>query len=231
MTSISSIGPSVAGYNYTLTCTATLIKGMSGAPNIWWTDVDGQLVSSSGDIVLYDPLTTGLTTTLTLYFDPIRLMNGGMYICMASVQSLALTAPLNSSTSHVINVLLSKPYVPVYAKMNLLLKFIHCYLTTPLVAYPITVTITDVTSPDRGTKYVPGSSVQLQCLADSRFAPVVTIWNSTCNGSCFVLQQTAQEVIMTDVLHSADSGNHSCAVIDDVGNTGHATIEMNVVGE
>ena len=109
--------------------------------------------------------------------------------------------------------------------------FIPCHLTTPLVAYPITVTIIDITSPDRGTEYVPGSSVQLQCLADSRFAPVVTTWNSTCNGSCFVLQQTAQEVIMTDVLHSADSGNHSCAVTDDVGNTGHATIKMNVVGE
>ena len=111
MTSISSIGPSVAGYNYTLTCTVTLIEGMSGAPNIWWTDADGQLVSSSGDIILYDPLTTGRTTTLTLYFDPIRMTDGGMYICMASVPSLALTAPQNSSTNHVINVLLSKSYV------------------------------------------------------------------------------------------------------------------------
>ena len=109
-----------------------------------------------------------------------------------------------------------------------------CYLlnfTPPLAAYPITVTITDITNPDQGTEYTPGLSVQLQCLADSRFAPVVTTWNSTCNGSCFVLQQTGQQVIRTDVLHSADSGNHSCTVTDDVGNIGHTTYEMHVVGE
>ena len=91
--------------------------------------------------------------------------------------------------------------------------------------------IIDTNSPDQGTEYAPGSSVQLMCSADSRFAPVITSWNSTCNGSCFVLQQMAQEVITTDVLHSADSGNHSCTVVDDVGNTGHATIEMRVIGE
>ena len=101
----------------------------------------------------------------------------------------------------------------------------------PFAAYPITVMIVDTSYPDQGTEYIPGSSVQLHCLADSRFAPVVTTWNSTCNGSCFVLQQTLQEVIMTDVLHSTDSGKHSCTVVDDVGNTGHATIEMNIVGE
>ena len=101
----------------------------------------------------------------------------------------------------------------------------------PLTAYPITVMITDTSNPDQRTVYIPGSSVQLNCLADSRFTPVVTTWNSTCNGSCFVLQQLTQEVIMTNVLHSTDSGNHSCTVVDDVGNTGHATIEMHVVGE
>ena len=73
--------------------------------------------------------------------------------------------------------------------------------------------------------------MHLQCVADSRFAPVVITWNSTCNASCFVLQQTGEEVIMTDVLHSADSGNHSCTVSDDVGNTGHTTVEIRVVGE
>ena len=103
--------------------------------------------------------------------------------------------------------------------------------TPPLAAYPIAVTIMDITNPDQGTEYTPGSSVHLQCLADSRFAPVVTTWNSTCNGGCFVLQQTGQQVIRTDVLHSADSGNHSCTVTDDVGNTGHTIYEMHVVGE
>ena len=110
MTSISSIGPSVAGYNYTLTCTVTVTEGMLATPNIWWTNADNQLISSSGDIILHDPLTAGLATNLTLYFDPIRTMDGGTYICMASVSSPALATPLNSSSTHVISVLLSKCY-------------------------------------------------------------------------------------------------------------------------
>ena len=229
MTSILSIGPSVAGYNYTLTCTVTLIEGMLATPNIWWTNANGQLISSSVDIILHDPLTTGLTTNLTLYFDPIRTVDGGTYVCLTSVSSPALATPLNSSATHIISVLLSKCYTHVcaYSESHLL----NFCSTPPLAAYPIAVTIIDTNNPNQGTEYVPGSSVQLQCLADSRFAPVITIWNSTCNGSCFVLQQMTQEVIMTDVLHSADGGNHSCTVTDDVGNTGHATKEMHVVGE
>ena len=101
----------MAGYNYTLTCTATLIEGMSDTPSIWWTHTDDQLVSSGGDIILHDPITTGLSTILTLYFDPIRIMDGGMYICVASVPSPALTAPLNSSTAYDIIVLSSKSYL------------------------------------------------------------------------------------------------------------------------
>ena len=106
-TSVSSTSPSVAGYNYTLTCTVTLIEGMLDTPRVWWTDADGQLITSMGDIVLYDPVTSGLTTNLTLYFDPIRATDGGRYNCMASVSSPALAAPLNSSTIHDMSVLLS----------------------------------------------------------------------------------------------------------------------------
>lgn len=93
------------------------------------------------------------------------------------------------------------------------------------------VTISYTIDSGQGTDYIPGSSVLLMCSSDSRFAPVVTMWNSTCNGSCFVIEQSDQELIMTDVLHSADSGNHTCTVIDDVGNIGNATIELHVSGE
>ena len=65
-------------------------------------------MSSSGDIILHDPLTTGLITTLTLYFDPVRTTDGGTYFCTASVLSPALAAPVNSSTAYDITVLLSE---------------------------------------------------------------------------------------------------------------------------
>ena len=92
------------------------------------------------------------------------------------------------------------------------------------------MTIYAVIFPDQGPIYTPGSMVQLTCSAGGGFGPLVTNWTSTCTGSCFVLQQSTQDSIMTDILHSVDGGNHTCTVHDDVGNSGSATIEIIVSG-
>ena len=107
-TSISSIGPPVAGYNYTLICTVTLTEGLLDIPTVWWVDRDDQLITPTEDVILYDPLTSGLTTYLTLYFDPIRTRDKGTYICMASVSSPAVSSALNSSALYTVDVQLSK---------------------------------------------------------------------------------------------------------------------------
>ena len=110
-TSVSSVGPPVAGYNYSLICTLTLREGLLGTPMIWWVGRDGQPITSGGDVVIQDPVTSGLTTNLTLFFDPIRTRDEGTYTCMASLTSPALNATvLNSSSSSFINVQLSKYY-------------------------------------------------------------------------------------------------------------------------
>ena len=90
--------------------------------------------------------------------------------------------------------------------------------------------ITDVNNPNQGFNYDLGSMVALNCSADGRFGPVVTTWTSTCTGSCFVLAQSSQGLVRRDVLHAVDSGNHTCSVVDDVGNTGSATVEVQVSG-
>lgn len=82
-----------------------------------------------------------------------------------------------------------------------------------LIAFVIPVTIVDVIAPNQGPIYTPGSTVQLMC-------------SSTCTGSCFVLQQTSSDTIMKDALHALDSGNHTCTVVDDFGNTGNSTFKM-----
>ena len=107
-TSVSSIGLPVAGYNFTLVCTVTVTEGLLGTPAVWWVDGDGQQISSAGDIVLYDPVTSGLTTNLTLYFDPIRTRDEGSYTCMATVSSPARMGVLNASSMYLIDVQLSK---------------------------------------------------------------------------------------------------------------------------
>jgi len=47
--------------------------------------------------------------------------------------------------------------------------------------------------------------------------------------NCFVQGQT-ENTIEKNILHSVDSGNHTCTVTDDVGNTGSATYEVRVTG-
>ena len=68
------------------------------------------------------------------------------------------------------------------------------------------------------------------CSVDGPYEAIDTTWNSTCSEDCFVLQQSAQQLIMKEVLHSVDSGNHTCIIVDDVGNVGSATIEIRVTG-
>ena len=101
---------------------------------------------------------------------------------------------------------------------------------TPYIAFPIVVTITSTIDSTHGPVYSPGSSVQLNCSAEGTVGAVSTNWNSTCSGNCFVLQQSTPMSIRKEILHSTDTGNHTCTVSDDVGNSGVATIEMRISG-
>ena len=103
-TSINAIGPPVAGYNFTLTCTVTLIEGLFGIPQVLWINSNGQQINSSGDVILNDPVTSSQSTNLTLYFDPIRTSDGGTYTCLAILPLFTLTTVLNSSATYFINV-------------------------------------------------------------------------------------------------------------------------------
>jgi hypothetical protein len=223
-TSIDSIGLPVAGYNFTLLCTLTLPEGLLGTPTVWWVDSDGQQIRSAGDIILYDPVTSGLTTNLTLYFDPIRTRDEGSYTCMATVSSPAHMGVLNASSVYNIDVQLSKNNC-----RNDSVAILYYFVS--FAAYPLTVVVTSTIDPDHGPVYAPGSSIQLMCSIDGPFPIAVIRWNSTCTGDCFVLQQSAQQSIMKSILHATDSGNHTCTIIDDVGNTGSATIEVLVSGK
>ena len=45
-----------------------------------------------------------------------------------------------------------------------------------------------------------------------------------------MLQESSRNTIRKDILHAVDSGNHTCMVVDDVGNSGNATLNMQVSG-
>ena len=111
MTSISSIGQPVAGYNFTLICSVTLIDGLTGMPTVTWIDSSDQQITSAGDLTVNNPMIAGLQTNRTLYFDPIRTRDMGTYTCVATLPSPALSTPLNTSALYTINVQLSKKII------------------------------------------------------------------------------------------------------------------------
>ena len=110
-TTVTDIGPAVAGYNYTITCSVTLTEGLTGTPSLFWTSTDGTLLTSAGDIVLSNPVTSDLTTSMSVFFDPVRESDEGTYVCMATLSSPALTRTLNSTAVYNVTVQQSKAVV------------------------------------------------------------------------------------------------------------------------
>lgn len=75
------------------------------------------------------------------------------------------------------------------------------------------------------------SSINLTCSVQGMFvAPLSYMWKSTCSENCFVLLAT-ESTITKKSINSIDSGNHTCTVIDAVGNSGTSTIQIAVKGK
>ena len=82
-----------------------------------------------------------------------------------------------------------------------------------------------------GPTYQAATPVNVMCrVSGDYYTPVTFQWSSTCTGDCFILDSNLPNVNQS-ALHSIDSGLHTCTVIDAVGNTGSASIRMNVVGK
>ena len=77
----TSGGDTVAGEQYTLTCTVTVPEssGLSGTPTVEWTGDEGKTGFTEGTAE-----TSGRMTTLTLTFTQLRDSQDGMYTCMAA---------------------------------------------------------------------------------------------------------------------------------------------------
>ena len=98
--------------------------------------------------------------------------------------------------------------------------------TTPVAAV-LRVNISSSPVGESGV-YQAGSSVILTCQAYGGSLPLTYVWNSTCE-NCFVIEVIMQSVTRS-ALHSRDSGIHTCSVVDYVGHSGFAMIQMTVSG-
>lgn len=101
-------------------------------------------------------------------------------------------------------------------------------MTYYAVGSELQVNISSTPVTNDGT-YQAGSSVSLVCNAEGGTLPLTYEWNSTCDGPCFTIEKTMQ-AIGKSVLHSRDTGNHTCSVEDYTGHSGNDTIQMVVTG-
>ena len=78
---ITTSGDTVAGEQYTLTCTVTVSEssGLSGTLTVEWTGDEGKTSVTEGK-----PDTSGRVTTLTLTFNLLQDSEDGVYTCMAA---------------------------------------------------------------------------------------------------------------------------------------------------
>ena len=89
--------------------------------------------------------------------------------------------------------------------------------------------IVEVVGTPMGPVVNAADSLTLLCRAAGGTNTYSYQWSSNCTGNCFVDGQTGHELIR-DALRSTDSGNHTCVVTDDAGNTGSESIMIGVQG-
>ena len=69
---------------YTLVCTVTEEEDINGVPTVNWIGPDAQtLETSSSDDITLTRQVSGLTTMVSLHFNPLRASHGGEYTCRA----------------------------------------------------------------------------------------------------------------------------------------------------
>ena len=89
--SISSSGDSIAGKNYSLNCSASVVDGIVVLPDLKLTAPNSSVISSSMN-----------TSSLVYMFSTLRTSDGGLYTCTATVNITGVTFHQPSSTETII---------------------------------------------------------------------------------------------------------------------------------
>ena len=195
------------GERYELTCTVT---NDGNIPMITWMDTDGLIAFNSSRVSLRPLTTIGTTSTSVLVFDPLSVRHGGDYTCQAIIGAMTF--------AYTYSVIVITSKCQIQLSVQLLFIIITDQLTVEIEVTPAGVT------------QQASSSINLTCVVQGiSYPPYSYQWTSSCSGNCFTLLGSTPT--LTELtLHSIDSGNHTCAVIDAVGNSGTATTEIVVAG-
>ena len=71
--------------DYILTCTVTVIEGITLPVTVEWVGPDGDVVTSEGNRMVGEVEVQGTVSTLSLSFSPVFSSDGGSYTCRAAV--------------------------------------------------------------------------------------------------------------------------------------------------
>lgn len=96
-----------AGYLFVATCSVIAPEGLSGPIALKWYSPENTALFTSGDVRIQESLGTG-DVNLMLSIDPLRTYDEGLYTCIATVMSPALSAPLNTLSQYFLDVNLCK---------------------------------------------------------------------------------------------------------------------------
>ena len=85
--SIVGEGSSLAGENFTVTCTSSVVAGLSDGVVVAtsWTDSEGNPLQSDTTLM------SGSNTSLALVFNPLLTSHSGQYICTATISIVELS--------------------------------------------------------------------------------------------------------------------------------------------
>ena len=85
MVVVGTEGNMMAGEPLTLTCTVSVLEGVSGVPVIAWRRPDGSSVDSDDLVTVGDSETSDQITTRALEFHSLYTSHGGQYTCIATL--------------------------------------------------------------------------------------------------------------------------------------------------
>ena len=205
-------GTPATGERYQLDCSVTWADG--NVSTITWEKSGIPITSNGSGIFLGQQRTDGPTSTLVLLLHPLSTSHEGNYTCETVIETRTY------SYTYPVVVTASKQSI----HRNHFPHYTLCCSTGEL-------NVAIRASPP-GLVHQVFSSVNLTCTVSGiHRSPLSYRWTSTCTGSnCFVLSVSTPTVSKSS-LHSVDSGNHTCLVTDALGNSGSATVEIQVTGK
>ena len=96
---ISGVSSGTADRWLQLTCTVTVVDHLVVDPSVWWT---GGSVGGSSGVTQSNTYVSGISSTRTLTFSPLRTSHGNEYTCTADINVWSIGLwKYNSSSKNV----------------------------------------------------------------------------------------------------------------------------------